>query len=243
MMDCAQPYHTAIMRKFEALRRAVAIPIVAGTVATREAAVAYCNLGASALRIGLGPGSVCTTSTLTGIGVPQISAIMDIASETTRIGVPLIADGGISSGGDILKALAAGADAVMIGRLFAGSTEAPSDVVMHNGRQYKKYQASKYESVELQYPTQWDAVDAYLQSEPVDDFRVEGIGGLIPHTGPVHMTVIQLERALRLGLGFMGAANIHALRQRAEFIVTSRVNGAQRTDAAMVVTEKSRQFS
>ena len=236
-IDCAQPYVTSIITNFTKLKESVDIPIVAGNIATPEAALEYIEAGADALRVGLGPGSVCTTSGITGVGVPQITALMNIADVAKTRGVPLIADGGIKNSGDIVKALAAGADAVMLGRLLAGADESPSPKVVKDGKQYKKYEASKYNSVEISCPSGWSVVDRHLENFSDNNYRLEGIGGLVPYSGPVHFILLQLLRAIKLGMGFCGARDLRQLQERAEFIIASKINGSSNDDLLLDVVD------
>ena len=190
------------------------LDVVAGNVATSEGAKALIDAGADALRVGMGPGSICTTRVISGVGVPQITAIMDCAAIAEPRGIPLVADGGIRFSGDIVKALAAGAGAVMIGSLFAGSEESPGETILYQGRTYKLYRGmgslgAMHERVR----------DRYGQSDIEESKLVpEGIEGRVPHRGPLASNIEQLVGGLQSGMGYVGSANLAELRRRARFI-------------------------
>ncbi len=190
------------------------LDVVAGNVATSEGAKTLIDAGADALRVGMGPGSICTTRVISGVGVPQITAIMDCAAVAEPRGIPLVADGGIRFSGDIVKALAAGAAAVMIGSLFAGSEESPGETILYQGRTYKLYRGmgslgAMHERVR----------DRYGQSDIEESKLVpEGIEGRVPHRGPLASNIEQLVGGLQSGMGYVGSANLAELRRRARFI-------------------------
>ncbi|HEY2524172.1 MAG TPA: IMP dehydrogenase [Candidatus Binataceae bacterium] len=190
------------------------IDVVAGNVATAEGAKALIDAGADALRVGMGPGSICTTRVISGVGVPQITAIMDCVSIAEPRGIPLIADGGIRFSGDIVKALAAGAATVMIGSLFAGSEESPGETILYQGRTYKLYRGMGSLGAMSERVR-----DRYGQSDVEESKLVpEGIEGRVPHRGPLASNIEQLVGGLQSGMGYVGAANLAELRRRARFI-------------------------
>lgn len=191
------------------------ISIIGGNIATAEAVEDLHKAGADGVKIGVGPGSICTTRIVAGVGVPQISAIMDCAEKASKLGIPLIADGGIKFSGDITKALAAGAHTVMIGGLFAGTDESPGEIVLYQGRSYKSYRGMG--SLEAMRE---GSKDRYGQHEGVPEHKLvpEGIVGMVPAKGPVANSVNQLIGGLKAGMGYLGAENLEALRQRARFI-------------------------
>jgi IMP dehydrogenase len=190
------------------------IDVVAGNVATAEGAKALIDAGADALRVGMGPGSICTTRVISGVGVPQITAIMDCVSMAEPRGIPLIADGGIRFSGDIVKALAAGAATVMIGSLFAGSEESPGETILYQGRTYKLYRGMGSLGAMSERVR-----DRYGQSDIEESKLVpEGIEGRVPHRGPLASNIEQLVGGLQSGMGYVGAANLAELRRRARFI-------------------------
>jgi IMP dehydrogenase len=191
------------------------ISVVGGNVATGEGAEALIKAGVSAVKIGVGPGSICTTRVVAGVGVPQFTAVLDTAQVASRHGVPVIADGGIKYSGDLVKALAAGASTVMIGGLFAGTDEAPGEVVLYQGHPYKVYRGMG----SLGAMTDGSA-DRYFQAEVGDSNKLvpEGIEGRIPYRGSLTSNIHQLMGGLRSGMGYTGSANLAELRKRARFL-------------------------
>jgi IMP dehydrogenase len=193
------------------------VEIVAGNIATGEGARALIDAGADALRVGVGPGSICTTRVISGVGVPQITAIMDCVAVADPRNVPIIADGGIRFSGDIVKALAAGASTVMIGSLFAGAEESPGETILYQGRTYKLYRGMGSLGAMSERMR-----DRYGQQEISDGKLVpEGIEGRVPHRGSLASNVEQLVGGLQAGMGYLGAANLTELRRRARFIRVS----------------------
>jgi IMP dehydrogenase len=193
------------------------VEVVAGNIATGEGAKALCDAGADALRVGMGPGSICTTRMISGVGVPQITAIMDTHSVAEPRGIPVIADGGIRFSGDITKALAAGATSVMIGSLFAGSEESPGETILYQGRTYKLYRGMGSIGAMNERTG-----DRYGQLSVTDGKHVpEGIEGRVPHRGPLASNIEQLVGGLQSGMGYLGAANLDELRKRARFVRVS----------------------
>ncbi len=190
------------------------IELVVGNVGTAEGAEALINAGVDAIKVGVGPGSICTTRVIAGIGVPQISAIRNVAEVTEKRGIPLIADGGIKYSGDITKAIGAGADSVMIGNLFAGTDEAPGEVVLFQGRTYKVYRGmGSLEAMKR------GSRDRYAQDEMIDAKLVpEGIEGRIPFRGSLGGVIFQLVGGLRAGMGYTGCRTIPDLKENANFI-------------------------
>jgi IMP dehydrogenase len=196
------------------------VEIIAGNIATAEAAEALIKAGADGIKVGIGPGSICTTRMIAGVGVPQITAIMECSRVAHRHGVPVIADGGIKYSGDLPKAITAGADCVMIGSLFAGTEESPGDTVLYQGRTYKSYRGMGSIGA-----MQDGSKDRYFQSDVGDDVKLvpEGIEGMVPQRGPLSANIHQLLGGLRSGMGYTGCASIADLQQKARFI---RITGA-----------------
>ncbi|HVN63372.1 MAG TPA: IMP dehydrogenase [Candidatus Binataceae bacterium] len=193
------------------------VEIVAGNIATSEGAKALCDAGADALRVGMGPGSICTTRVISGVGVPQISAIMEVSAIAGPRKTPVIADGGIRFSGDITKAIAAGADSVMIGSLFAGTEESPGETILYQGRTYKLYRGMGSLGAMNERTG-----DRYGQLGVPDGKHVpEGIEGRVPHRGSMAANVEQLVGGLQSGMGYLGAANLTELRRRARFVRVS----------------------
>ncbi|WP_048860759.1 IMP dehydrogenase, partial [Acidisphaera rubrifaciens] len=191
-----------------------AVQIVAGNVATPEGARALIEAGADAVKIGIGPGSICTTRVVAGVGVPQFSAVLETAAACREAGVPAIADGGVRTSGDIVKALAAGAEAVMIGSLLAGTEEAPGEVFLYQGRSYKSYRGMGSIGAMAR-----GSADRYFQQEIKDQLKLvpEGIEGRVAYKGPVAAVVHQLVGGLRAGMGYTGSATIEDLHRNATF--------------------------
>ncbi|MCX7346051.1 MAG: IMP dehydrogenase [Alphaproteobacteria bacterium] len=191
------------------------VQIVAGNVATPEAVKALIDAGADAVKIGIGPGSICTTRVVAGVGVPQLSAVMECAEEGARQDVPVIADGGIKLSGDLAKALAAGAEVAMIGSLLAGTDESPGEVYLYNGRSYKAYRGMGSVGAMAR-----GSADRYFQQEVKDSLKLvpEGIEGQVPYKGPVGAVLHQLVGGLRAAMGYVGAATLPGLRSKAQFI-------------------------
>ena len=191
------------------------VQIIAGNVATPEAVKALIDAGADAVKIGIGPGSICTTRVVAGVGVPQLSAIMECAEEGAKQDVPVIADGGIKLSGDLAKALAAGAEVAMIGSLLAGTDESPGEVYLYNGRSYKAYRGMGSVGAMAR-----GSADRYFQQEVRDSLKLvpEGIEGQVPHKGPVSAVLHQLVGGLRAAMGYVGAADLPELRSKVQFI-------------------------
>ena len=195
------------------------LPIVAGNVATAEGAIALADAGASAVKVGIGPGSICTTRIVTGVGVPQITAIADAAAALKDRGIPVIADGGIRFSGDIAKAIAAGASCVMVGSMFAGTEEAPGEIELYQGRAFKSYRGMGSLGAMAK-----GSSDRYFQSDNAADKLVpEGIEGRIPYKGYLKEIIHQQMGGLRSCMGLTGYATIEELRTKAEFV---RISGA-----------------
>ncbi len=193
------------------------VQVIGGNVATAAGALALVEAGADGVKVGIGPGSICTTRIVTGIGVPQITAVMNVAEALASSQVPLIADGGIRYSGDITKALAAGAHAVMIGGLLAGTEEAPGEVELYQGRTYKAYRGMGSLGAMAQAH---GSSDRYFQdkADGADKLVPEGIEGRIPYKGSMQSVIHQLLGGLRAGMGYTGCATIDALRTQTEFV-------------------------
>ncbi|MEO0090880.1 MAG: IMP dehydrogenase, partial [candidate division WOR-3 bacterium] len=188
------------------------IQLVVGNVATAEACLDLIKLDVDAVKVGIGPGSICTTRVVAGVGVPQITAIIETSKILKKYKIPLIADGGIRYSGDIVKALACGADSVMIGNLFAGTDESPGEEILLEGRRYKIYRAMGSLSA-----MKAGSKDRYFQEE-AKKFVPEGIEGLVPYRGKVSEVIFQLIGGLKAGMGYVGAKNLNELRKKARFV-------------------------
>ncbi|MDY0218215.1 MAG: IMP dehydrogenase [Candidatus Cloacimonas acidaminovorans] len=215
VIDTAHGHHKNIGIALQKVKKHLNCQVIAGNVATADACRYLIENGADAVKVGIGPGSICTTRVIAGIGVPQLSAIMDCASEAGKYNIPIIADGGIKFSGDIVKALAGGASAVMIGSLFAGCDESPGESIIYNGRRFKSYRGMGSLSAMKQ-----GSKDRYFQDEQVEDNKLvaEGIEGMVPYKGPVKDFLYQLMGGLRSGMGYCGTATIQELQEKAEFI-------------------------
>ncbi|MBP9038617.1 MAG: IMP dehydrogenase, partial [Candidatus Syntrophosphaera sp.] len=214
VVDTAHGHHSNIGSALNKLKANLNIEIIAGNIATAKAAEYLIDNGADAIKVGIGPGSICTTRVIAGIGVPQLSAIMDCAEVVEKAGIPIIADGGIKYSGDIVKALAGGANAVMIGSLLAGTDESPGESIIYNGRRFKSYRGMGSIGAMKK-----GSKDRYFQEELEENKLVaEGIEGMVPYKGPVREFLYQLTGGIKAGMGYCGAENIKNLRKRAEFI-------------------------
>jgi IMP dehydrogenase len=214
-VDTAHGHSKGVVESVRALKSNFRdIELVAGNVATGEGAAALCEAGVDAVKVGIGPGSICTTRVVAGVGVPQISAIDNCVRAASRFGVPCISDGGIKYSGDIVKAIATGAHSVMIGSLFAGTEEAPGEVILYQGRSYKSYRGMGSMGAMKQ-----GSRDRYFQAGEEDLKLVpEGIEGRVPYKGPLAMNVHQLIGGLRAGMGYTGCRTVDELRTRAKFV-------------------------
>ena len=191
------------------------VQVIAGNVATADGARALIDAGVDAVKVGIGPGSICTTRIVAGVGVPQLTAIMDAVEAADKAGVPVIADGGIKYSGDLAKALAAGASVAMIGSLFAGTDESPGEVYLHQGRSYKAYRGMGSIGAMAR-----GSADRYFQAEVRDQLKLvpEGIEGQVPYKGPVAGVIHQLAGGLRAAMGYVGAADLAEFREKARFM-------------------------
>lgn len=208
------------------------LPIIAGNVATEDGAIALIKAGADSVKVGIGPGSICTTRVVAGIGVPQLTAVMRCAAVCRNYGVTSIADGGIRYSGDIVKALAAGADSVMIGSIFAGTEEAPGDAILYQGRKYKAYRGMGSEAAMKK-----GSADRYFQNENFK-FVPEGVEGMVPYKGAVKDVVHQLVGGLRAGMGYIGARNLQELRDKAVFMRVTQAGVRESHPHDIIITRE-----
>lgn len=218
VLDSAHGHSANIIKCLKKVKEAFPnTPVIAGNIATAQAAQDLIEAGADCLKVGIGPGSICTTRIIAGIGVPQITAIYDVACVAQRYGVPVIADGGIKYSGDIVKALAAGADVVMLGSLLAGCEEAPGDLEIYQGRQFKAYRGMGSIAA-----MQHGSKDRYFQTGS-KKLVPEGVEGRVPYKGLVSDTIFQLCGGIRSGMGYCGAPDIETLHTTSKFV---RITGA-----------------
>ncbi len=222
VIDTAHGHSISVVEMVRRVKSEWDVQVIAGNIATAEAAEALIDAGADAIKCGIGPGSICTTRVVAGVGVPQITAVFECAEYALRHGVPVIADGGMTSSGDIAKAIAAGADTVMLGSMLAGTDESPGDVILVQGERFKEYRgmgslgAMKARSF---------SKDRYFQGdvEDVDKLVPEGIEGRVPYKGPVQQIIYQLVGGIRQAMGYCGAPTIEALKLESRFV---RITGA-----------------
>ncbi|MCD8306600.1 MAG: IMP dehydrogenase [Prevotella sp.] len=240
VIDTAHGHSRGVIEKVREAKRAFPdVDVVCGNIATGEAAKELVNAGADAVKVGIGPGSICTTRVVAGVGVPQLSAIYDVAMALKGSGVPIIADGGLRYSGDVVKALAAGGNSVMVGSLVAGTEEAPGETILFNGRKFKSYRGmGSLEAMEN------GSKDRYFQSGVVEAKKLvpEGIAGRVPYKGTVQEVVYQLVGGLRSGMGYCGAKDIAALHD-AKF---TRITNAGITEShphEVIITSEAPNYS
>lgn len=240
IIDTAHGHSKGVIDKVREAKAAFPdVDIVVGNIATGEAAKALVEAGADAVKVGIGPGSICTTRVVAGVGVPQLSAVYDVASALEGTGVPLIADGGLRYSGDVVKALAAGGYSVMIGSLVAGTEEAPGETILFNGRKFKAYRGmGSLEAMEN------GSKDRYFQSGVSDAKKLvpEGIAGRVPYKGTVQEVVYQLVGGLRSGMGYCGAKDIDALHQ-AKFTRITNAGMLESHPHEVIITSEAPNYS
>jgi len=216
VVDTAHGHNRDVARSVERIKKlSNSVQIVAGNVATAEATRALIDAGADGIKVGIGPGSICTTRVVAGVGVPQLTAVLESAEEALKSGVPVIADGGLRTSGDIAKALAAGAASVMVGSLLAGTEEAPGETFLYQGRAYKSYRGMGSVGAMAR-----GSADRYFQQDIKDQLKLvpEGIEGQVPYKGPAKDVIHQLVGGVKAAMGYVGAATIPQLRERARFV-------------------------
>jgi IMP dehydrogenase len=216
VVDTAHGHSAGVLQAVERVRRASnAVQVIAGNVATASGAGALIDAGADAVKVGIGPGSICTTRVIAGVGVPQFTALLDIAEHCRERAVPVISDGGIRASGDLAKAIGAGADCAMIGSLFAGTDESPGEVYLYQGRTYKSYRGMGSLGAMAR-----GSADRYFQEEVRETLKLvpEGIEGQVPYRGPVAQIIHQLVGGLRAAMGYTGNASIAAMQRNCTFL-------------------------
>jgi IMP dehydrogenase len=214
--------------------------VVVGNIASAEAARYLVEAGADAVKVGIGPGSICTTRIIAGVGVPQLSAVMEVAAAIAGSGVPVIADGGIRYTGDIVKAIAAGADSVMLGSLFAGTLEAPGESIILDGRRFKSYRGMG--SIEAM---QAGSKDRYFQDVEDDIKKLvpEGIVGRVPYKGEVAEVMYQFIGGLRAGMGYCGAKDVESLQKNGRFVRITTAGAAESHPHDVTITREAPNYS
>ena len=234
-IDTAHGHSRGVLDTIASIRQQYPdVQLMAGNVATAAGTKALIERGVNCVKVGIGPGSICTTRVVTGCGVPQITAISACAAEAYKYGIPVVADGGIRYSGDIVKALAAGAHSVMIGSLFAGTTESPGERILWEGRSYKAYRAMG----SVGAMSVGHAADRYFQ-EDQKKMVPEGIEGMVPHKGPITDVVYQLIGGLRAGMGYTGSADIAELHKRAHFVRVSPAGLAESHPHDVTITKEA----
>jgi IMP dehydrogenase len=214
VIDTAHGHTKSVITMIKALKKRLHLDIIAGNIATDEAAEDLIKAGADGIKVGIGPGSICTTRIIAGTGVPQITAIKNCYSVAKKYGIPIIADGGIKYSGDVTKALAVGAHSVMVGSLFAGTDESPGEIILFQGRSYKVYRGMGSLGAMEQ-----GSKDRYLQAGiELSKLVPEGVEGRVPYKGPLSQSINQLTGGLRSGMGYCGCRNLEELRKKAKFI-------------------------
>jgi IMP dehydrogenase len=214
VIDTAHGHTKSVITMIKALKKRLHLDIIAGNIATDEAAEDLIKAGADGIKVGIGPGSICTTRIIAGTGVPQITAIKNCYSVAKKYGIPIIADGGIKYSGDVTKALAVGAHSVMVGSLFAGTDESPGEIILFQGRSYKVYRGMGSLGAMEQ-----GSKDRYMQAGiELSKLVPEGVEGRVPYKGPLSQSINQLTGGLRSGMGYCGCRNLEELRKKAKFI-------------------------
>ncbi|MEN3950487.1 IMP dehydrogenase [Iodidimonas sp. SYSU 1G8] len=236
VVDTAHGHSSRVIDTVARLKKSGQVEVIAGNIATADAARALMDAGADALKVGIGPGSICTTRIVAGIGVPQLTAIMDVMSVAGKGNIPVIADGGIKTSGDVAKAIAAGANCVMVGSLLAGTEEAPGEVFLYQGRSYKAYRGMGSVGAMAR-----GSADRYFQEEVKDTMKLvpEGVEGQVPFKGPAGNVVHQLVGGLRAAMGYTGAATVPDLQERAEFVRITNAGLRESHVHDVVITRES----
>ncbi|MEF8860742.1 MAG: IMP dehydrogenase [Haloarculaceae archaeon] len=233
-IDCAHAHNRNVIDSARTIAAEVSADVVVGNVGTREAAEAVVDF-ADGVKVGIGPGSICTTRVVTGAGMPQITAVSEVADVAGPAGVPVIADGGIRYSGDAIKAIAAGADAVMLGSYFAGTQEAPGRIITMNGKRYKQYRGMGSVGA-----MQSGGGDRYLKDEPEDEeFVPEGVEAATPYKGPLESELYQLVGGMQSGMGYVGASTIPEFKERSEFVRVSSAGQTEGHPHDVVITDEA----
>jgi IMP dehydrogenase len=240
VVDTAHGHSENVLKSVEAIRRRYDIDIIAGNVATEEGARALVEAGADAVKVGIGPGSICTTRVVTGVGMPQVTAILNACRACDPLDVPVIADGGIRLSGDIAKALGAGASSVMLGSLFAGLDESPGELVLHRGRRFKSYRGMGSEGAMSQ-----GSADRYGQANVRDTrkFVPEGVEGLVPYRGPLSEFTYQMVGGLRSAMGYCGCPTVEEFRRNVRFVRVSPATVAENHPHDIQITRESPNYT
>ncbi len=239
-VDTAHGHHYNVIDMVANIKKAYpALPVIAGNIATAKAAQTLIDNGADGLKVGIGPGSICTTRIIAGVGVPQLTAVIQVAELASKYGIPIIADGGIKQTGDVSKALAAGADTVMIGSMFAGHEESPGEKLLYEGRAYKIYRGMGSEGAMMQ-----GSADRYFQDmeDEITKLVPEGIEGRVPFKGTVSDTIYQIVGGLRSAMGYCGAKTIKDFKKNAQFIQISQAGLKESHPHDVMISKESSNY-
>jgi IMP dehydrogenase len=240
VVDTAHGHSDNVLRTVEKVKSTHKIDVIAGNVATAEGTRDLIAAGVDAVKVGIGPGSICTTRVVSGVGVPQVTAIIQCSNEGAKKGIPIIADGGVRQSGDITKAIASGAAAVMMGSLFAGLDESPGETIIFKGRRFKVYRGMGSLGAMVQ-----GSNDRYGQAgvRSRDKLVPEGVEGRVPYRGPLSEFVYQLVGGLRAGMGYCGAGTIEQLRTRGKFIRVSSASLVESHPHDIAITHEAPNYS
>ncbi|WP_432797461.1 IMP dehydrogenase [Poriferisphaera sp. WC338] len=239
-VDSAHGHSGNVMETVRQVKKQYSIDVIAGNIATEQGAKDLIDAGADAVKVGIGPGSICTTRVVTGIGVPQITAIFNACKVASDAGIPVVADGGIRQSGEITKAIGAGASSVMLGSLFAGLDESPGELVIHGGRRFKTYRGMGSQGAMMA-----GSADRYAQKGVTkkDKLVPEGVEGRVPYRGPLGDFVYQMVGGLRAGMGYCGTKTIDELKARAQFVRVSAASLAESHPHDITITRESPNYS
>jgi IMP dehydrogenase len=240
VVDTAHGHSQNVIDTVKAIKTKYKIDVIAGNIATAEAAEHLIEAGANAVKIGIGPGAICTTRVISGVGVPQVSAIINCAKAADKSGIPVIADGGVRQSGDITKAIAAGAASVMVGSLFAGLKESPGQLVIYKGRQFKEYRGMGSLGAMVK-----GSAERYGQKSSTEKEKLvpEGVEGRVPYRGTLDAFVYQLVGGLRAGMGYCGARNIEELRKNGRFVRISAASASESHPHDIQITKEAPNYS
>ncbi len=240
VVDTAHGHSKNVLETVKAIKKQHDIDVIAGNIATGHAARDLIDAGADAVKVGIGPGAICTTRVISGVGVPQVTAIMDVVEVAKPAGIPVIADGGIRQSGDITKSIAAGASSVMLGSLFAGLRESPGQLVIYKGRQFKEYRGMGSLGAMVK-----GSADRYGQDSKAETNKLvpEGVEGRVPYRGRLSDFIYQLVGGLRAGMGYCGARNIEELKEKAQFVRISAASVHESHPHGIQITKEAPNYS
>ena len=241
VLDSAHGHSQGVLDALRYLKESFGVDVVAGNIATAEAAADLVSRGADALKVGIGPGSICTTRVVTGVGMPQLTAIMGVAEVAGAEGVPLIADGGVKMTGDVPKAIAAGADCVMVGSMLAGTTEAPGENILRDGRRYKAYRGMGSLGA-MAGDGQASSAERYFQ-EDAKKLVPEGVEGMVAYKGPVGDVLYQMIGGLKSAMGYCGTPDIANLKERAQFVTITQASLVESHPHDVTITKDAPNYS